>query len=308
MTTAVNDAIDRAAELVRPFRDLYPFEHRFLEVDGGAMHYVDEGPRDAAPILCVHGNPTWSCLFRDVVRSFSGAARVVAPDHVGCGLSEQPRGWSYRLAGHAANLERLVLALDLRDVTLLVHDWGGPIGLAVAARHPERFARLVVTNTAAFPAEGMPRRIALCRGPVLGRALVEGCNAFARGAARMAVARPLPARVRRAYVAPYAPPRSARATWRFVDDIPTGPEHPSWRELAAVSAALPLFLDRPAVVLWGDRDWCFTPRFREEWTRRLPNARCRTLAGAGHYLFEDAADDVRAALRDFLAASTARRP
>lgn len=289
----------RASALVEPFADLYPFAPHHLTANGGEMHFVDEGPRDAPVLLCVHGNPTWSFLFRRLVSAFSRDLRVVAPDHLGCGLSDQPADWSYRLADHVANLEHLVEELDLRRVTLLVHDWGGPIGFGMAARQLARIVRLVVTNTAAFPSTRMPRRIALCRVPIVGRWMVEGFDAFARAATVMAVDRRMEPRVRRAYLAPYEAPRSARATWRFVDDIPMQPSHPSWKDLCAIAAALPLFRDLPALILWGERDWCFTPAFREEWERRLPRAEVRRLEAA-HYLFEDAPEAVESALRDFL--------
>lgn len=299
MPTAPSDRAARAAELLRPFRALYPFTPRFLEVPGGALAYAREGDRSLPPLLCVHGNPSWSILYRHVLRDWSGELQVVAPDHLGCGLSDQPADRSYRLADRIADLERLVLALDLERITLLVHDWGGPIGLGVALRHPERFARLVITNTAVLPGGPLPWRIALCRGRLLGRALVEGWNAFARGATRFAVARRLPPALRRAYVAPYAPPRSARATWRFVDDIPLAPTHPSWSTLRAVAAGLPALSDRPTLLLWGARDWCFRASHREDLARALGGAPCETLPSAGHYLFEDDPGGVRDALRRF---------
>lgn len=299
MRPAPADLQSRAEGLTRSFRELYPFAPHFLRQPGGWMHVVDEGPRDAPPLLCAHGNPSWSILFRHVVRDWSAAFRVLAPDHLGCGLSDQPAEWSYRLADHVANLERLVLEEDLRGITLVVHDWGGPIGLSVAQRHPERFARLVVTNTSAFPSRRLPRRIALCRGPRLGRALVEGLNGFARAATHMAVAREMPRELRRAYVAPYAPPRSARATWRFVDDIPMEPSHPSWPALTQLAHGLPALAHLPTLLLWGERDWCFTPEYREEFQRRLPAARVHALPDAAHYLFEDDPSAVRAALERF---------
>ena len=299
MPTDPRDRAERAAELLRPFRALYPFTPRFLDVPGGALAYAREGDPALPPLLCVHGNPSWSILFRHVLQDWSGELCAIAPDHLGCGLSDQPEDWGYRLADHIDNLERLVLALDLSRITLLVHDWGGPIGLGVAVRHPERFARIVIANTAVLPGGRLPWRIALCRGRHLGRALVEGQNAFARGATHLAVAHRMPAPVRRAYVAPYAPPRSARATWRFVDDIPLAPSHPSWSTLRSVAAGLPALLGRPALLLWGARDWCFRPNHRDDLARSLGGAPCETLPAAGHYLFEDDPDGVHAALRRF---------
>ncbi|MEE8468015.1 MAG: alpha/beta fold hydrolase, partial [Planctomycetota bacterium] len=217
-----------------------------------------------------------------------------------CGLSDQPADWSYRLADHVDNLERLVLELDLQRITLVVHDWGGAIGMGFAARHPERIARLVITNSAAFTGGALPWRIALCRLPLVGRVLVEGLNGFARAATVMAVERPLREEVKRAWLAPHAAPRSARATLRFVEDIPTHPRHPSWSTLTQIAAGLPLFHELPCLLLWGMRDWCFTPDILAEWERRLPRAESHTIAGAGHYLFEDAPQETLEAVRTFL--------
>jgi haloalkane dehalogenase len=285
-----------------PLREQYPFDSHFLEVEAGRMHFADEGPTEAPPMLCVHGNPSWSFLFRRQLQGFAGEMRVIAPDHLGCGLSEQPEQWSYRLADHVQNLVHLIDHLDLSDVTLLVHDWGGAIGLGAALQRPERIGRLVITNTAAFPSDLMPGRIGLCRVPGLGRLAVQGCNAFARAATFMAVERPMPRAVRRAFVKPYAHPRSARATWHFVDDIPMNASHPSWETLTAIAAGLPVFQDRSNLILWGEKDWCFTPAFREEWERRLPGAESHPIADAGHYLFEDAPEEIERRLRTFLRA------
>ena len=290
-----------ALDLVAPFRDLYPFTPHVHQAAAGDMHYVDEGPREAPVVLCVHGNPSWSLLYRQVVLGLRSRFRCVAPDHLGCGLSDQPTEaeFGYRLADHVANLESLILDLDLRRITLLVHDWGGPIGTLAMLRHPERFERLVVTNTSLFPSTRIPRRIAMCRGP-LGRLVVEQFNAFARAAAHMAVARPLEPRVRAALTAPYDRPRSARATWRFVDDIPLQEDHPSRGLMAELAAALPRLEAFPTLLLWGEQDWCFTTEFRRELARRMPWARSVGLRDAGHYLFEDDPRGVDAALTEFL--------
>ena len=294
------DLAARALELTAPFRDLYPFAPHFLATGAGHLHYLDEGPADGAPILALHGNPTWSFYWRKAVRALAGDFRVVVPDHLGCGLSDKPREWRYDLAGHVDNLEQLVLALGLERITLLVHDWGGAIGMGLAARRPELVARLAITNTAAFHGP-VPRRILLCRTPVLGRLLVQGLNGFALPATFLAVERPLERRTRRALLAPYGTFASRLALWKFVADIPTRPSHPTFAAIGAIADSLDRLADRPTCILWGERDWCFTPHFRREWQARFPGAEVHKHEDAGHYLMEDAGDAVARELRDWLA-------
>lgn len=292
----------RARETVAPFAELYPFEHQFARVNEAWMHYVDEGPRDTAPLLCVHGNPTWSFYFREVVREFSPERRVLAVDHVGCGLSEKPLDYRYDLAGHVANLERLVLDLDLRDITLVLHDWGGAIGMGLARLVPERIARIVVTNTAAFRSKSIPLRISVCRLPVFGELAIQNLNAFSLAALRMATAKGLPRKVAEGLLAPYRRPADRVAQLAFVRDIPMRPGHRSWETLTAIEESLESFRDRPACILWGERDWCFTPEFRREWERRWPHASVHRAEDAGHYLLEDAGPAVLGWVRTFLEA------
>ena len=291
----------RAEDLVRaararlaPIAEEYPFTPRFLlaEQGGVAQHYVDEGPRDGEVLLFLHGNPTWSFAWRTAIRRLSGRYRCIALDHVGCGLSDKPEDYPYRLEQHARNVERLVLELGLRDITLVLHDWGGAIGMGFARRHPDRVRRLVLSNTAAFPNPRIPLRIAVCRTPVFGKLAVRGLNAFARAATFMAVERPLPPAVKRGYLLPYDSWEARIATHAFVEDIPMSAEHPSWDELSAIAAALGDFADRPTALLWGERDWCFTPRFRAEWEERFPDAEAHRFAEAGHYVLEDAGNQV----------------
>ena len=295
-----------AAQQLAPLGELFPFEPRFLDHGGVLQHYVDEGPRDAAPLLFLHGNPTWSFAWRRALAGLRGSHRVVAPDHVGCGLSDKPAGYPYRLAQHAENVAALVDRLGLERITLVMHDWGGAIGMAFARRRPELVARLVALNTAAFRSRRIPLRIAACRVPVLGRLAVLGLNAFARAATRMAVERPLPPEVARAYLLPYDSWESRIATLAFVEDIPLAPGHPSWDELVAVEEALAGFRGLPALLLWGERDWCFTPRFREEWQRRFPEAEVVRFPDAGHWVMEDAGAEVVRELARFLAAHPLR--
>jgi len=280
----------------------YPFEARYLDVGAGSLHYLDEGPRgsDGGALLMLHGNPTWSFYYRSLIQAFSPSHRCVVPDHLGCGLSDKPQDWRYDLAGHIANLERLVEALDLRRITLVLHDWGGPIGMGFARRHPERIARLVVMNTAAFPSARCPLRIRVCRTPGIGPFLVRRLNAFAGMAPRMAVAHRLSDTARRGLGLPYDSFAHRVAIARFVRDIPLTPAHPSYAEIEAIGAALPRFAGLPTCIVWGERDFCFTPAFREEWQRRFPAAEVHPLARAGHWLLEDAPSEVAAILRAFL--------
>ena len=272
------------------WRHLFPFSPNHLDLDGHRLHYVDEGPRHGRPVLFVHGNPTWSFAWRACISAVRETRRAIAPDHLGCGLSDKPKDGPYRLADRIAALERLVLALDLRDVTLVVHDWGGAIGFGMAARHPDRIGRLVVTNTAAFRSRHMPWRIAAARVPGLGALAVRGLNGFSAAAMRMATAKGLGADVTQGYLAPYDSWAHREAVLRFVEDIPTQHNHPSWPTLLDVEAGLAQFADRPAVIAWGELDWCFTPSYREEWQRRLPGAAVHRYEDAGHLLMEDAQD------------------
>ena len=258
------------------------------------------GRRDAEPLLFVHGNPTWSFAWRAAIAALRGTHRCIAPDHVGCGLSDKPAGYPYHLAQHVANVERLVASLGLERVTLVLHDWGGAIGMGYARRHPEAVDRLVLLNTAAFRASRIPLRINACRVPVFGTLAVRGLNAFARAATFMAVERPLAPDVKRGYLLPYDSWTRRAATLAFVEDIPMKPAHPSWSELCAIEDALASFRDRPALILWGERDWCFTPAFRAEWETRLPGAEVHRFEHAGHYVFEDAAEQVVERLSSFL--------
>jgi len=294
--------LERARRVVAPFVDLYPFEHRFQAVPGGTLHYIDEGPRTRSAILAVHGNPTWSFAWRGVVDTFRGAQRVVALDHLGMGLSSRPAR-PVRLAEHVENVVALVDALGLEDITLVCHDWGGAIGFGAALARRKVFSRFLVLNTAAFPSGRMPRRIALCRSPVLGALAVRGLNAFVWPATRMTTVKPLAARVRAAYRAPYDSWANRRQVHAFVQDIPMQVEHPSWSTLCQIADHLTDLRGLPMALVWGDRDWCFDDVFRAAWEHRFPTAKVHALADAGHYVFEDAPDVVASALRELTQAS-----
>ncbi len=289
----------RALEHTDELRALYPWTGHGLGVDGGQLHYLDEGQGE--PILAVHGNPTWSFYWRSLIQEFAGARRVVVPDHIGCGLSDKPQDWDYRLSGHVDNLVRLVEHLDLRNMTLVVHDWGGAIGMGMATRLPERVARIVVTNTAAFRSSRIPLSIASCRIPVLGEVAVRAFNGFARAATWRTTERPLAPEVKRGLLFPYDSWANRIATHRFVQDIPVRADHPSYLTLLGIERSLEKLEDKPMLILWGNRDWCFSPAFRVEWERRFPRARVHAWDDVGHYVMEDAPDRVLSAVRAFTA-------
>jgi haloalkane dehalogenase len=265
------------------------------------MSYLDEGPRSDEAVLLVHGNPTWSFYYRDLVSELSRALRCVAPDHIGMGLSEKPARYPYCLSTRIADLEALVASLGLRRIHLVVHDWGGPIGLGLAVRRPELVDRLVILNTAAFPSARIPARIALCRLPFLGAFLVRGLNAFCEAATWMAMAsRRLTWEERRGYLYPYRSWAERIAVHRFVRDIPMEADHPSRAVLEEIASGLHRLSAHPKRIIWGARDFCFDDAILSRWREVYPDARIDRLEHAGHFVLEDAGADARARIRDFL--------
>lgn len=289
------------APLPSDIQQEYPFaSSRLAWSSDESYHYIDQG--SGPPILCIHGNPTWSFAFRRIIRELSATHRVLAVDHIGCGLSSKPQDYDYRLKQHVGNLVRFIDELDLKEITLVGHDWGGCIGMGAAVERPDRFARFVLMNTAAFRSTRIPLRIAVCRIPLLGALGVRGLNLFSRAALSMAVSKPerMTAAVKAGYLAPYDSWAHRVAVHRFVQDIPLRQSHPSYARLVRVEEGLAQFQDRPMLLPWGEQDWCFTPEFRREFERRFPQAESFPIPNAGHYIFEDAPEQVIARMREFL--------
>lgn len=265
-----------------------------MPLHGWQCHYLDEG--SGRPVLLVHGNPTWSFYWRELIMALRKNCRVVAIDHIGCGLSDKPsqKAYPFTLARRIADLREFIQQLDLRGIILVAHDWGGAIGMGAAAAFPDRFAALVLSNTAAFRAARCPLRIRLCRIPLLNRVAIQGLNLFARAALRMAVCQPqrMTAAVRSGLLAPYDSWHNRLAIRRFVEDIPLRPTHPSYATLVEVERGLPAFAGHPVCLIWAMRDWCFTPWFLERFLTYFPQAEVHRLADAGHYLMEDAPEQV----------------
>jgi len=288
-------------------RELYPFEDHFLDLNGLDYHYLDEGSGD--PVVAVHGNPTWSFYYRDLVRELRDSYRVVVPDHIGCGLSDKPGDdvYDYTLNRRIEDFSRLMDELGLDDINLVVHDWGGMISLGWAVRNPERIKRLVILNTAAFhlpKSKSFPWQLWLVRDTPLGPLMVQGLNCFARGASHLACTRKkLTKAVRDAYCAPYDSWADRIATLRFVQDIPLRPGEPAYDIVSDTAARLDVFRDRPVLVCWGDKDFVFDHHFLADWQQILPEADVHRFADCGHYILEDASEEIIPLIRQFLTKS-----
>lgn len=293
-----------APEIPAWLRPLYPFQPRIFQTPHGAqMSYLDEGQGSEA-VLMLHGNPTWSFYYRELVQAVAPTIRCIVPDHVGMGFSEKPQEYRYDLTTRIDDVAALVQSLGLGKVHLVVHDWGGAIGFGFAARHPNLIGRLVILNTAAFPSPHIPARIALCKLRGLGTALVRGANGFAWPATWMAMhRRSLSAVEKQAMLLPYDSWAARVAVDAFVKDIPMNSAHPTWATLNAVAAGLGQFTRNPALIAWGGRDFCFDARFYAEWRQRLPHAETVFLADAGHYVLADANTEIVPRIAGFLSQS-----
>ena len=233
--------------------------------------------------------------------------RVVVPDHIGCGLSDKPDAaqYPYTLARRVQDLDELLERIGVREnVTLVLHDWGGMIGMAWAHRRPERVKRLVILNTAAFHmpcGKRFPWSLYLCRNGLIGPFLVRGLNAFSeRPSAGAQRASSLPPDVRAAYLAPYDSWRNRVAVLRFVQDIPLRPGDSGYDLVSKVENGLQRFRATPMLICWGEKDFVFDKYFLEEWRRRFPSAEVHAFADAGHFVLEDAGEEIIALVRDFL--------
>jgi haloalkane dehalogenase len=302
------------------WRELYPFESHWHEPGSGfgRMHYVDEGPLGssngdpAETLLFVHGNPTWSFHWRRLILALRNRYRCIAPDHIGCGLSDKPRQF-LRLWNHIDHLSSLMSTLELHRITLIAQDWGGAIGLAALLGMPSRFDRIVLFNTGAFPPRYVPWQIRVCRIPVLGRLAVQGANLFSRAALRMTLTRQrrLDSSVAAGYLAPYISWANRRAVYGFVRDIPsprrrvspklaTESRRDSATWLETIEGQLPSLADRSALLIWGMRDWCFRPDCLDRFIEAWPQAEVHRLADVGHWVVEDAPEETLSIVKRFL--------
>jgi haloalkane dehalogenase len=242
-----------------------------------------------------------------LIEAFRSGHRVIAPDHMGCGLSDKPPGsrYDFRLQSRIDDLEALMGHLNLdRPITLILHDWGGMIGLAWALKHLHQIGRVIIMNTAGFfPPHGksIPMRLRLIRsGSVFVEKAVLCFNLFSRAAIHMAPHRKLPPDVAAGFLAPYNSVNNRLATLKFVQDIPLAPDDPSGKIVLHVDNNLYKFKQIPMMILWGAHDFVFDRDYYREWRRRFPNAPAHWFADAGHYLLEDVPNKIVPLIREFL--------
>lgn len=288
---------------------LYPFPSRFTDVDGVAIHHVEAG--EGPPVVLLHGNPTWSFLWRAFLPALAAKGyRALAPDHAGFGLSDHPADPAYySIERHVANFDRWMSAHVRAPASLVVHDWGGPLGLLWAVRNPERVASLAILNTTAF-APRAKRALtpwhSLFGGPA-SKLLGQDLNLVLETAMRFGVAKRLPREVMRAYRFPFPTSASRVAPRRFVEMVPNGPDHPSAALLREIEAGYAKLAGKPALCVWAEKDPVFSKRTPERFAGALPGLRIVRVPGASHFLQEDAPGPVISALASFLDDHARRR-
>lgn len=275
--------------------DIYPFESHYFRTDHGDLHYVDEG--SGKPVVMVHGNPTWSFLYRKMIDPLSSDYRCVTPDHLGFGLSDKPESFSYRPEDHAENFEALMLELDLTNVTLVCQDWGGPTSLHFAVNHPDRIRSIVVMNTFMFP---LTHRwdawlFSKTLGGPLGRFGIRYFNSIVNWGIPIATYKSLSETVMRHYREPFRNPENRRPIWTFLQSI-----HDSTPFLEELWSKREALSDVPFSFVWAEDDPTFGDRELNRWRQFKPDAPVRRLHHASHFLQEDHGDEIAGIIDEFL--------
>ncbi|MWC29179.1 alpha/beta fold hydrolase [Paenibacillus sp. MMS18-CY102] len=282
----------------RPFEvdpEEYPFTDHWLPYRDGYIHYVDEG--QGPTVLLLHGNPTWSYLYRNVMKELRGDYRLIAPDYPGFGMSKAPSGYRFTPQEHSEAIQDLIRRLNLKDLIMVVQDWGGPIGLNYAVQHRENLRGIVVMNTWAWPATLLPMKLfsIVMGGWPFGYWLQTQRNFFAKAIVPHGIhhAENITDRLRKAYTNPFPTPKSRIPTWVFPRSIRKAR---AW--LANIESKLPSLSGLPAQILWGTQDSAGFPLAQmEKWQRALPLNETEILEDASHYVQEDRPDRVASAIR-----------
>ena len=288
-------------ELTGDFGGTFPYEPHYVQAGEVRLHYVDEGPRAAPPLLMLHGNPTWSYMYRRPIELLSGRGhRCVAFDHMGFGRSDKPpEPRRYVLSNHVWNAIALLDELDLRDITLVMHDWGGPIGLGALLERRDRFRALVAMNTWAWELPSfLPGFLRQFRSDGLGEILALGGNMVVESIPGGMARRDVDEAMMDAYRAPHPDYWSRLGTLAFIRDVPLTENDVSAPLMGHIHESLP-GIDLPLHIVWGMRDRVFVPAFIDQWQTLFPGSECTELE-AGHYLLEDRPDEVAEAIGAFV--------
>lgn len=285
---------------------LYPFKNAsnnyYRLKSGYQLHFVDEGT--GHPIVMLHGNPTWSFFYRGIITAFSSTNRCLALDNLGCGLSDKPQACVYNLETHVNNTLEWLAHLDIERFTLIIHDWGGPIGLGVIRYLWSQVDRVVILNTSGLLSQNIPWRIACLRAPHLSNFLLRRLNLFVRAAGYMTTKQALTPEIRTAYAYPYRSYSDRVAIAGFVQDIPLTTRHPTYPYFKELEATTYKLYQKPTLICWGGKDFCFNDTFYKAWQSLLPNGQFEYFPSAGHYVLEDALDPIIKRIQNFITENT----
>ena len=289
------------------FDGTWPYEPRWFDSGDGRMHYIDEGPRDGLPVVMVHGNPSWGYLYRHFVGPLVEAGyRCIVPDLLGFGRSDKPtRAEVYTIPRHAGRVEALLESLDLQEATAVVQDWGGPMGLYWVGRHPDRVRSVFIMNTFLHAPQSkrpLPGPLQPMVKPIISSILIKGAHVFVKKLLLGHLRKDRrSATVTAAYLAPHPTWGSRTGIWAFPRQIPTGPDHPTAHFLNEARERL-LAANKPVAFAWGMKDPVFPWKmFQASWGKDYPDAPVTRIERAGHFLQEDALDEIVPELLRFLA-------
>jgi haloalkane dehalogenase len=275
----------------------YPFKTNFFKIDNLDYHYIDEG--EGKPIIFVHGNPTWSFYFRDLVKELSKKRRCIAIDNIGHGLSSKPKHYKYTLSNHGKNLEKLVKHLNLKEIDLVMHDWGVAIGTFFAINNPHLVNSLTIINGSFIRSKFMPRRIGILRFPVIGRYLIQVFNIFAYFATIMTVEKKLSKDKVKSYLFPYSSFNNRVGVHGFVNDIPMSKRDKSYLAFKYMKKNFKNIKDKKVLLLWGLKDFCFGKPYFDKFLKIFKNVKGFSYEDGNHYLLEDKKDEVINRLKEF---------
>lgn len=276
---------------------LFPFQHRYMELESLKIHYIDEG--EGPVMVLFHACPFWSFSFREVIKEFSRDHRVIAMDLLGFGLSDKPAEFDYTINGYVAVLEEFLWRLGLNKMIFVLHGWGGTVGMGYAVRHPNFISSLVIMNSIAFSGHKLPWQLRLCRLPALGSLLVKCFLLYGSGHAALAP------EVKNAYLLPFREEYSKSQNpllpvQKFIGSIPAVPEDDAAQSILSIESGLWSFRMKPVCIIWASHDFLYNRKALRLWHKCLPGAEIHTLERTTHYILEEQPETFNDILRDFL--------